>query len=295
MSLPANLPTDFLRSFVAGVDLGGLSRAAARLGRTASTLSLQIDRLEEIAGAPLFIRKGRGLVLTEAGEALLPYARRMLALNDEALTRLADLGGMTGWIRLGLAEDMAEGWLPGLLGRFTRAHPDLRLELQSGRGSTLTTALEAGEMDLAVLWAADGMLAPGDICLQTLPLRWVGARGALPLATGPLPLLAMSAPCHFRERAIAALDRQGRDWRLALSSHSLAGIWAAARAGLGITPRALAAGLPDGLAVLPPDANLPDLGETRLILRHASATPGRAAIRLAQLLAEEVQAQQTAG
>lgn len=289
MPLPANLPTDFLRSFVAGVDLGGLSAAATRLGRSASTLSLQIDRLEEIAGTALFTRKGRGLALTEAGAALLPYARRMLALNDEALTRLADLGAMAGWLRLGLAEDLAEGWLPGLLGRFTRAHPELRLELQSGRGSQLTASLAAGDLDLALFWTPDGTVSPGDACLQTLPIRWIGAQGQLPPASGPLPLLAMSSPCHVRDRAITALEAEGRDWHLALSSHGLAGIWAAARAGLGITPRAIAAPLPEGLAPLPDSAGLPGLGETHLILRHASASPPRAALRLAQLIRDELE------
>jgi len=202
MPLPSNLPTDFLRSFVAGVDLGGLSAAATRLGRSASTLSLQIDRLEEIAGTALFVRKGRGLALTEAGAALLPYARRMLALNDEALTRLADLGAMSGWLRLGLAEDLAEGWLPGLLGRFTRAHPDLRLELQSGRGSQLTAALAAGDLDLALFWTPDGTVGPGDACLQTLPIRWIGAQGQLP------PAMSATAPSpRWRHRAATGIWR----------------------------------------------------------------------------------------
>ena len=285
MKATSNLPTDFLRSFVMGVDLGSFARAAERLGRTASTLSLQLDRLEQIVGQPLLVRQGRGLVLTEAGEALLPYARRMVDLNDEALARLAPLGPVEGWLRLGLAEDLAEGWLPGFLGRFRRINPKLRLELHSGRGAALRAALDASDLDLVILWSDT---AEGDVLLSTAPC-WVGPAGFSRAPGTPVPLLAMSPPCPFRARAVAALEGAACDWQLVFSSHSLSGIWAAARSGLGVTLRTRF-GLPDGVVVLDHTSGLPaPPGQPlSLCLHHASRTPSRAAARLQALILDEL-------
>ena len=73
---------DLLRSFALGLELGSFTRAAARIGRSPSAISLQLRKLEEQAGQMLVVKRGRGLVATEAGESMLSYARRILAFND---------------------------------------------------------------------------------------------------------------------------------------------------------------------------------------------------------------------
>src|SRR5579862_303989 len=109
-----NLDMDTLRSLAALVDLGSLAEAGARLGRTQSAVSLQMKRLEDRAGVPVFRRDGRALGLTESGELLLSYARRILALNDEALASIKK-SSVEGRLRFGTSQDFAEAWLPAIL------------------------------------------------------------------------------------------------------------------------------------------------------------------------------------
>ena len=146
-----NLDMDVLRSFVTGTELGSFAKAADRLGRSQSAISLQLKKLEEQVGEVLLRKDGRGLALTASGEIMLSYARRLLELNDEALAATRGVA-VEGWVRLGLVQDFAESWLPLLLGRFARAHPQIRVDVQVDRGVNLAEAVEKGELDLALCW-----------------------------------------------------------------------------------------------------------------------------------------------
>src|ERR1700744_434722 len=110
-----NLDMDLLRTLATAMDLGGFARAANRLGRAQSAVSLQMRKLEQQLGVPLLRKQGRGLALTEAGDVVLTYARRILALNDETVTAVRGLD-LEGAVRLGLPQDFAEVWLPAALG-----------------------------------------------------------------------------------------------------------------------------------------------------------------------------------
>src|SRR6516164_4726672 len=101
-----HLDPELLRTLVAAVDAGGLMRAAARVGRTRSAVSLQMRRLQELIGRPLFRKVGRGLLLTATGEELLGYARRLLQLNDEALASLR-AESPPELVRVGAPQDVA--------------------------------------------------------------------------------------------------------------------------------------------------------------------------------------------
>ena len=96
-----NFDLDVLRSFATGMDLGSFAKAADRLGRSTSAVSAQLKKLEDQAGTPIFHKSGRGLALTEAGETMLAYARRLLELNDEAAIAVHGVE-LEGWVRLGL-------------------------------------------------------------------------------------------------------------------------------------------------------------------------------------------------
>lgn len=283
---------DVLRSFVTGMDLGSYAKAADRLGRSTSAVSAQLKKLEEQAGTAIFRKAGRGLALTEAGETMLAYARRLLELNDEAA---AAVGGVAleGQVRLGVQEDFGERLLPGVLGRFVRAHPKLRIEARIGRNAALLDAVTAGRLDLALLWddgGGGGSGAVGGERLAEVPARWIGPAEGAPwpgIGDGPVALAAFEPPCLFRTMATAALDRAGIPWRVAFTSPSLAGLWAAAAGGLGVTLRT-GFGLPAGVrpveaGILP--APLPSLG---LVLKQAEAKPGPAVGRLAEILRQAV-------
>jgi len=282
-----------LRSFVAGVELGSFAKAADRHGRSTSAISAQLKKLEAQAGHALLRRSGRGLALTEAGEVLLAYARRLLDLNDEAAGALHG-SALQGWVRLGLQEDFGEHMLPDVLGRFARAHPKVRIEARIARHQELLARVEAGQLDLALVWDA-GTATAHRTPQATWPLRWIAAAQA-PLpdpgtwrGDTPLPLVMLEAPCLLRTAATTALDRAGIPWRIAFTSASLGGVWAAVRAGLGVTLRT-PAGLPDALTLLPPEAGgLPAMPALGLNLHRADAEPAPAVARLAEILQQRLQ------
>ncbi|MDQ1091568.1 DNA-binding transcriptional LysR family regulator [Xanthomonas sacchari] len=290
---PTTFDLDALRSFVAGVELGSFAKAADRRGRSTSAISAQLKKLEEQAGQPVLRRQGRGLALTEAGEALLGYARRLLELNDEAVVALQDTA-LQGWVRLGLQEDFGEHMLPDVLGRFARAHPQVRIEARIARHQELLTRVEAGQLDLALAWES-GAASAHCQAQAPWPLRWIAAAPGLSSALAwsgdaPLPLVMLEAPCLLRSAATTALDRAGIPWRIAFTSASLAGVWAAVRAGLGITLRT-PAGVPAALTLLAPGAGgLPTLPALGLTLHRAVATPPPAVARLAEIVQQRLQA-----
>ncbi len=147
-----------LRSLVAGIDLGSFAKASDRVGRSTSAISAQIRRLEEQAGTPLFRKSGRGLMLTEAGETMLAYARRMIELNDEAAVAVRGVD-LEGWIRLGMQEDFGEAILLDVLGRFARAHPKVRIEARVARNAELSERIASNQLDLALVWGDEALRA----------------------------------------------------------------------------------------------------------------------------------------
>jgi DNA-binding transcriptional LysR family regulator len=279
---------EVLRSFVTGIELGGFAKAADRLGRSTSAVSAQLKKLEDQAGTPLLRKAGRGMVLTEAGEIMLGYARRLLELNDEAASAVRGVQ-LEGRVRLGLQEDFGENVLPEVLGRFKRAHPRLRVEAHIARNSVLLSSLEAGRIDLALAWEMDER-APYKQHIHTLPMHWIGTDdGQVPYAASePVPLVVLEAPCLMRSAAIDALDRAGLPWRIAFTSASLAGTWAAVKAGLGISVRT-PLGLPADLRAMNASAaNLPELPKLGLALYRSEAEPTPAVGRLAELILERL-------
>ncbi len=288
MAARINLDMDVLRSFVLGVELGSFSRAAERVGRSSSAVSEQMARLEAQVGRPLLRKQGRGLMPTDVGETMLGYARRLLELNDEAVSAVRG-AELEGWARLGLPQDFAEFWLPEVLGRFARQHPRVRVEARAERNIDLFDRLETGRLDLALAWGEAQRLHAER--LAELPICWIGpASRDLPWKSGePLPLVAFEPPCQFRSIGVDALDAAGIPWRLAFTSPSLAGLWAAVAAGLGVSLRT-PAGLPGSVrAVGAKDADqigLPALPGIALSLHAADAEPAAPVALLAIILRE---------
>ncbi|AKL99572.1 LysR family transcriptional regulator [Burkholderia pyrrocinia] len=313
-----NFDVAALRSLVAGVDLGSFAKAADRVARSSSAVSAQIRKLEEQAGTPLFVKAGRGLALTDAGDAMLRYARRMIELNDEAAAAVRGVN-LDGWVRVGLQEDFGEAILPDVLGRFARAHPKVRIEARVARNAELLDRLDANQLDLALVWgdpASAALVSRAGIdseAIAQVPMQWIGAAGAggfgMPDGGGeegggsgageavgraacapgePLPLVVFDRPCRFFGAATDALDRAGVPWRVAFTTPSLAGLWAAAAAGLGLTVRSHY-GLPASVRVLDAASfGLPELPSLPLILlrRTSSATP--TVDRLARIVTQAV-------
>jgi DNA-binding transcriptional LysR family regulator len=271
MTLP-NLDTGTLRTLVVANELGGYGAAGARLGRTPSAISLQMKRLQRDVGAPLFRKDGRGVALTEAGEIVLRYAKRMLALNDELLDTVRG-ASLRGSVRLGFAQDFADEILPAVLARFSALYPLVTVELRIDGNAALADAIEKNQLDLA--------LAIGHEEKKTaevggsLDLAWIAGADFVVREEQALPLVVLGPQCAFRKTAIRALDDAGVSWRVAAVSPSVAGVWAATRAGLGVTVRS-ALGLPVSLSHGKSLFGLPALGEFPVTLhaRRSSASSG---------------------
>lgn len=292
-----NLDMDALRSFVAGMDAGSFARAAERLGRSTSAVSAQLKKLEEQAGAALVRKAGRGLTLTDAGEALLSYARRLLELNDEAVNALRGVE-LEGWIRLGLQEDFGESVLPRALARFARAHPKVRIEGRIARNQELADKIASGQLDLALAWS-DGSPSPTAEPIADLPLCWLASAEGEPTwradSGEPLPLIALEAPCMLRVIACDHLDRHGIAWRVAFVSPSLGGLWAATAAGLGIALRT-PVGRPASVQML--DARgqgLPEMPSLGLRLLRSGSDIGPTGEHLADIIGQALRETLPAG
>jgi len=228
--MAVNLPTTMLRSFVAIVDTGSMLNAAEQVFVTQSALSLQIKRLEELVQQPLFQREGRRLTLTAAGELLLGYARRLLAIHDEGLAAIS-AGRFAGPVRVGMVQDFADLLLTGLLARFAELHPDAQIFARVAGTAELQTMLDRGQLDIVI-----GYAGPRDEhALRSTPMRWFG--GEALAEADVLPLVVLEKPCRFREAAIAALDAAGQPWRIAVETPNLTTLRAAVSAGLAVTCR----------------------------------------------------------
>jgi DNA-binding transcriptional LysR family regulator len=279
-----NFEIDLLRTFVLSVECGSFTRAANLVGRTPSAVSLQIDRLVDIAGQELFRREGRNFALTPAGEQLLTYARRILALNDETAAALK-VSGTEQVLRIGAPEDFARCSLADVLPRFSEIMPGLTVEVHTGVSSTLLTQLDRGELDLAIVFGNSERKSAK--VLAEAPTVWVAPpEMAQYRPEGPVPLILFSPPCFFRTIALDALEAARLRWRIVLTSPGLSGQWGAVKSGIGISPR-IQKFVPSDLITLGTENGLPPLPPAVLTIHESSRkTPGAEAI--SELLLESM-------
>ncbi len=270
--MPRNLDMTALRSFVTVAEVGGVTRAAGLLNLTQSAVSMQMRRLEEALGLTLLDRFGRGVGLTPAGEQLLSYARRMIALNDEAWGQLTRRE-FEGEITLGVPYDIIHPAVPRVLRRFARDYPRMRVNLISSFTLILKQSYDRGDIDI-ILTTEDSPV-PGSQTLAIRPLIWVGAPDGMAWQERPLSL-AFTSQCICRPGVQRRLDEAGIPWRMAVESDSTQAVEATVSADLGIHA------LIDGHAPahLPPIVHgglLPDLWSVHINLyaREASWNPAR--------------------
>ncbi|WP_433541128.1 LysR family transcriptional regulator [Streptosporangium sandarakinum] len=266
-----DLDTALLRSFVTAVRAGSISRAAAALGRTQPALSQQLRKLERAVGSPLLHRAPSGISPTRAGEELLPYAERILALSAQAL---AETGrALTGHCGVGLLEDLAASRLPQALADLARLHPDATLEVLSLSSAGMREAYDTGRVQLVLDEAPDLPWPPR--WTVRLPLVWAVGQGVATDAD-PLPVVLFSNTCAWRTSVLETMEGSGRRWRVAFESNSLAGVLAALRAGLGVAAL-LPANLEPAMACHDAAA-LPALPDVELGLARHPGTEGDALV-----------------
>ena len=284
---PPGLDPDLLRAFVLIVEGGSFTRAAERVGRTQSAVSMQIRRLEEALGQPLLMRTPKGVQPTPQGAWLLDRARAMLRLNDEIQANFR-APPMVGTVRLGTPDDYALNWLPKILARFAETYPAVELDVTCMNSDVLAEHFRDGRLDLTLL--SEGQEPRGAPAQRVWrgPLRWVGSPHHGLHRRDPLPL-ALARPdnaCTWRNAALGALRAAGRAARVTYNSATQTGCFTVALAGLALTVSTPTT-LPEGLAWLGEAEGLPPLPEMGiLLLRHEAAIGVPAADALASHIAD---------
>lgn len=274
-----------LRTFTAIVEAGSMARAAERVARSQPAVSLQMKKLEDVIGGAVLRKNGRRLMLTEVGETLFAYAKRLLELNDEAVAAVSAIG-LAGAVRLGIAQDFAEGCLTNVLARFARAHPAVVIEVCADRNAVLQERLARHQLDIVLTFGEE---SSGHLqVLGSAPVAWIGLPDAQMDPDRRIALVVFEAPCYFRQVAIQTLESVGMSWRIAFSSLSLSSQWSAVAAGLGVMVRT-PIGLKAPLQVLGCPEGWPALPSISVSLYVAEAQPEPVVGRLQAILTETIQ------
>jgi DNA-binding transcriptional LysR family regulator len=282
MNAPLNHPLplldlDVLRTFVAIAETGSFTTAASAVYRTPSAVSMQIKKLEEILGRSVFTRDARSVSLTADGEILISYARRLLALNREAVSKFI-APDISGVVRLGSPDDFGERVLPNVLKRFSQSHPAVAVDVVIDQSTNLLKRMADGRLDITLFTCA-GRAAPGEAeVLLSEPVVWAGAKGGCAHLREPLPVSLWEEGCAWRAAAIDALGRDGRDYRIAYMSAHAQGQRSAILADLAVAPLPRSF-IGKDIVPLGPKDGLPEMGSYQLamIVAPDASAPVKAA------------------
>jgi DNA-binding transcriptional LysR family regulator len=240
MNAPLNHPLplldlDVLRTFVAIAETGSFTTAATAVFRTPSAVSMQIKKLEDILGRSVFSRDARSVTLTTDGEMLLGYARRMLAINREAVSKFI-IPDISGVVRIGSPDDYGERVLPHVLKRFAQSHPSIAVDVIIDQSGHLRRRMDDRELDITLVTKSSKNPMDGAETLLTEPIVWAGAKGGCAHLKEPLPVSIWEEGCAWRAGALEALGREGRDYRVAYMSAHTTGQRSAIMADLAVAP-----------------------------------------------------------
>ncbi|WP_165063746.1 LysR substrate-binding domain-containing protein [Marisediminicola senii] len=257
-----------LKTFVAVAETLSFTRSAELLGISQPTVSQQVRRLEKAAGRVLVARDTRDVRLTDNGDAMVGFARSILAAHDEAAAYFTG-SAMKGRLRFGSADDLALTQLPLILRDFRQLYPHINLELTVNQSGVLSRRLAAGQLDLVFVKQEPG--ASDGRVVRRERLVWAAHKAMSLDAAATVPLIAYQAPSMSRAAAIRALEDAGRTWRITCNTREVNGVIAAARAGIGIAvfPQTM---VPPDLVDVTNAFDLPALGEVEFALLANAAT-----------------------
>jgi DNA-binding transcriptional LysR family regulator len=260
------LEINLLRTFVMLVEEQSVTRVARRLNRTQPAISLQLRRLSDAVGQPLFERDLRHLRLTRHGEMLLPYARQMLKMHDDARSRLSS-EEIAGRVTLGCPDLYAAFLLPATLASFKKSYPGIEVTVRCALSAQLAEEISEGRIDVALatrMPTVHPQVASIKL-LRTEPLVWLGAQSGSVFQETTLPLALLPEGNLYRDYALAALNDAGRAWRIACVSESIAGMEAMALADAAVIVLAESVKVA-GLRRLNDRENMPSLPSVDLVL-----------------------------
>jgi DNA-binding transcriptional LysR family regulator len=252
-----NLDIGLLRTFVAVAEKENFAMAAEKVFRTQAAVSQQMQKLEAALGCALFERAGRSKRMTTEGNRFLDYARRIVGLNDEAYRAMTQRT-FDEPVRIGACADAVDSLIPEYLEMCAEAFPGLRVDIQVGRSRWLASSLRRGDIDLVVMLDPAPNPEFEQVVLRTSPVTWIAGARYHHQPGAPVPLVLIERSCPFHSMAIKALSEADITWRIVFQTSTLAGIRAALRAGMGVTPRTVEMLAPD-LKVLDPHNGMPAL------------------------------------
>lgn len=226
-----NLDVDLLKTFAVLAETGNFTRTAEEVGRTQSAVSMQVKRLEELVGKPLIARVGRSNSLTADGQMMLDYARRMIQLNDEAMTVFTK-PEITGHVRFGTPDDYADRILPDVMARFARTNPKVQVDVDCQASRTMVDMVKSGDLDLAMI-TCECDIANAQV-IRSERLLWVTSARHSVHRSEVLPVALSQFGCAWRQMALDGLEVIGRPYRLAYSSSNSVAVTSAVLAGLAI-------------------------------------------------------------
>jgi DNA-binding transcriptional LysR family regulator len=267
--MPAPLDIDQLKTFAAIVDAGSFTRAADSVHKTQSAVSMQMRRLEERIGKPLFVKDGRTNRLTEDGEKLIIYARRMLRLNEETLAAF-DENRLEGLLRIGTPDDYADRFLPEIIARFAKSNPNVELYIVCESSNDLGEKMARGELDIALV-THNPRVRQSEV-VRTEPLHWVSSANHTAHETTPLPLAVGRRNCQWRQLACSALDSVNREYQILFTSWSSTVVASAVLAGLAVSLLPEAA-LRPGMRILSPADGFPPLAPAQIGIMRRPGVP----------------------
>ena len=253
--MTALLDVDQLRTFIAIAETGSFTKAAEVVNKTQSAVSMQMKRLEERLERPIFSRDGRASKLTDDGQRLLDYARRIVKLNVETIAAFSD-AELSGRVRLGVPDDYADRYLPEIMARFSRAYPGVELTVICEPSVDLLERIDANEIDLAIVTNCETKRVSETFRRERL--LWVTSSRHATHAEEPLPLALGRPTCSWRSAAVEKLETVSRPYRMLYSSSNAGAVAAAVLAGLAVSvlPES---GLRTGMRVLSASDGFPDL------------------------------------
>lgn len=260
-----SLDIRMLRSLISVVETGSITEAARRLGRTQPAISLQLQRLDDITGKALFHHEGRRMRLTPDGDMVLAYAKSILRLHDELLSRLSSPEAQ-GHVVLGTPDLYAAYMLPPVLAVFKEAFPGIQVELKCALSTPTVERVRRGEVDIALVTRMNDF-THGMVVHQEQLVWMVGEQSNAHLED-PVPLALLPPGNIYREHAIDRIERAGRKWQIACVSESASGLQAAALGGMAVTVLGRCALVPGMRELTPADGFLP-LPKVDLLLYKA--------------------------
>ena len=268
--MSALIDIDQLRTFVAIVETGSFTKAAEVVNKTQSAVSMQMKRLEERLERPIFTRDGRASKLTDDGQRLLDYARRIVKLNIETLAAFSD-GELSGRVRLGVPDDYADRYLPEIMARFSHSYPAVELSVICEPSVDLLERIDANEIDLAIITNCESKRASETF--RSERLLWVTSNRHSTHLEERMPLALGRPSCTWRRIAIDRLETIGRPFRVLYSSSNAGAVAAAVLAGLAVSvlPES---GLRPGMRVLSASDGFPDLPSCRVGLVRSRIVSG---------------------